>query len=54
MFILYIAIQYSEPRDLKMDSTQSKIREQIILAMLEEFPALKKKIRLYLEEEPRK
>jgi hypothetical protein len=37
-----------------MDSSHNKIREQIILAMLEEFPALKKKIRLYLEGGPRK
>jgi len=37
-----------------MNSENEKMREQIILAMLEEFPTLKKKIRAYLEEESKK
>jgi hypothetical protein len=32
-----------------MNNKDEKMREQIIFAMLEEFPILKKKIRAYLE-----
>jgi hypothetical protein len=35
---------------LKTSEKNEKIREHLIVAMLEEFPALKKKIRIYLEE----
>jgi hypothetical protein len=35
---------------LKMSEKNERIREQLIVAMLEEFPTLKKKIRIYLEE----
>ena len=53
--ILYIAIQYLWPRGLpRMNSKNDRMREQIVLAMLEEFPTLKKKIKSYLEEDPKK
>jgi hypothetical protein len=37
-----------------MNSKNDRMREQIVLAMLKEFPTLKKKIKSYLEEDPKK
>jgi hypothetical protein len=51
MFILYIAIPYSGGiRILNADEKTEEIRRQIIIAMLEEFPTLKEKIKDYLKE----
>jgi hypothetical protein len=35
---------------LKIGEKNERIREHLIVTMLEEFPTLKKKIRIYLEE----
>lgn len=50
--ILYIDISYTaEVENMNLDRKGEEIREKVIIAMLEEFPALKKKIRKYLEQE---
>jgi hypothetical protein len=39
---------------VEMDKKREKIQEQIIVAMLEEFPTLKSRIKVYLEEDSKK
>jgi hypothetical protein len=38
----------------KMKDTNEKTREQIIFAMLEEFPTLKERVRTFLREDAKK
>jgi hypothetical protein len=48
--ILYIAISYWRQESLTgMSRKEDDVRVKIIIAMLEEFPAVKEKIRGYLE-----
>ena len=44
----------AEVENMNLDRKGEEIREKVIIAMLEEFPALKKKIRKYLEQEKSK
>jgi len=39
---------------MNLDRKGEEIREKVIIAMLEEFPALKKEIKKYLEQEKSK
>jgi uncharacterized membrane protein len=49
--ILYIAIPYwRQESSAGMNRKEDDIRVKVIIAMLEEFPTLKKKIRGYLED----
>lgn len=49
---LYCVLLYNMHGDgtLKVSEKNERIREHLIVTMLEEFPTLKKKIRIYLEE----
>ena len=48
-YIVYCYSIFIAERTVKMDKKNEKIREQIIVAMLEEFPTLKSRIKVYLE-----
>lgn len=53
-YIVYCYSIFIAERTVKMDKKNEKIREQIIVAMLEEFPTLKSRIKVYLEEDSKK
>jgi len=41
-------------RDMGIDKGNEEIRWQVIVSMLEEFPTLKEKLRIYLKESDKK
>lgn len=53
-YIVYCYSIFMAEGTVEMDKKNEKIREQIIVAMLEEFPTLKSRIKVYLEEDLKK